>query len=326
MSRPIVVVNRNARNLREEGPLLDALRDARSADVLLRETRSFDDLAEVCGDIAARDVLAVVLAGGDGTAMAGLSALRRAFAGRPLPEIAIVPGGTVCTIGRNFGIRGNRASYTQKLLRALVRGTSRRVAVRPLLLREGTHDGLDRPGDPQTERMGFIFGFGLVSAFFEAYYADRSDRSALGLAAAARIVAEVFGGSFVGGRLARRVLDAQPAELVVDGHAIPHDGYSLFVASVVRDLGLHMHLTYRAGERIDRFHAVGSALGPAALGPQMPLVLAGKKLRGAGVDVLASRVDVRFVGERRGYVLDGELFLADRVSVTCGEDVTLRFV
>jgi hypothetical protein len=36
-------------------------------------------------------------------------------------------------------------------------------------------------------------------------------------------------------------------------------------------------------EPADRFHAVGSALGPAALGPQMPLVLAGKPLRGDGM-------------------------------------------
>ena len=62
--------------------------------------------------------------------------------------------------------------------------------------------------------------------------------------------------------------------------------WSLVLASVVRDVGLHMWVTPHAGEALDAFHAVASPLGPRALGPQMPLVLAGKKLRGRGhVDV-----------------------------------------
>jgi diacylglycerol kinase (ATP) len=320
LSRPVVVVvNRNALHLREEGPLLDALREARSPDVLVRETRSLDELSDVFRSVADRDTRTVVLAGGDGTLMAGLSEMRRAFDTRPFPTVAVVPGGTVCTIGRNLGIRGNRASYTRMLLRALTRGTAKHVSLRPLQVRDYvTVEGRE----VETTRVGFIFGFGLVSSFFDAYYGGAA-REALGLGAAARIVAEVFAGSFVGGKLARRVLTPQPAELHVDGKLVPHDGYSLFVASVVRDLGLHMHLTYRAGERADRFHAVGSALGPAALGPQMPLVLAGKPLRGGGVDALSSHLSVRFPGDRRGYVLDGELFQADRIDVSLAREHVL---
>ena len=312
MSRPVVVVaNRNALHLRAPGPMLEALRGARAHGAILRETWSLEALAEVADFAADRDARTVVLAGGDGTLMAGLTELRRAFAGRAMPSLAIVPGGTVCTVGRNFGVRG-RLPYTKRVLSAVLRGTSGRAVVRPLVVRE--HEG--------KTRAGFIFGLGLVSSFFDAYY-DGRPREALGLGHAARIVSRVFAGSFVGGELARRVLTPQPARITLDGAEVPHDGYSLFVASVVRDLGLHMHLTYRAGERLDRFHAVGSALGPSALGPQMPRVLAGRALMGPGVDALASTVSVDFTGDRRGYVLDGELFEATRVEVSLGDEVAM---
>lgn len=312
MSRPVVVVaNRNALHLRAPGPMLEALRGARSEGAILRETWSLDALAEVADFAADRDARTVVLAGGDGTLMAGLTELRRAFTGRPMPGLAIVPGGTVCTVGRNFGVSG-RLPYTKRVLSAVTRGTSRRSVVRPLVVRD----------DQGRARSGFIFGLGLVSSFFDAYY-DGRPGEALGLGHAARIVSRVFAGSFVGGALARRVLTPQPARIAVDGAEASHEGYSLFVASVVRDLGLHMHLTYRAGERLDRFHAVGSALGPSALGPQMPRVLAGRGLRGPGIDTLASSVSVGFTGERRGYVLDGELFEASRVDVSLGDEVAI---
>ena len=310
--RIVVVVNRNAKKLRAEGGLVDTLRGLRSSAVVLRETRSLLELRDVCTSLREDDT--VVLAGGDGTLMAGLTALSYARDGS-FPNVAIVPGGTVCTVGKAYGVRGNAIVYAKRLLAALERGTTKRHVVRPLRVTEANGEA----------RVGFIFGFGLVASFFDAYYTGRS-REALGLGAAARIVAEVFAGSFVGGALAGRVLSPQPAHLEVDGAAVPHEGYSLFVASVVRDLGLHMHLTYRAEERIDRFHAVGSALGPRELGPQMPRVLAGKPLVGAGIDALASRIALNFPSDRRAYVLDGELLSAPSVEVGLAEELTLLTV
>ena len=68
---------------------------------------------------------------------------------------------------------------------------------------------------------------------------------------------------------------------------------------------------------------MATPLGPSRLGPQLPLVLAGRPLLGAGnVDTLARSVELRFGGgEDDGdgaYVLDGELLRAERVVVTAG--------
>ncbi len=292
--------------------MLQVLRGDRGLRV--HETGSLDELASVARKIASSGTDAVVLAGGDGSAMAGLTALATAFGGEP-PPLALAPGGTVCTIARNFGLGGDRVDYTRALLASVRDGTARRTTSTTLEVRE----------EGGASRLGFIFGTGLVSSFFEAYYAAGPGES-LGLGAAAGLVARIFAQSFVGGPLARRVLTPQPALATVDGVAAPHEGYSLLVASVVRDLGLHMWVTYRARERPRRFHVVGSALGPGQLGPQMPRVLVGRPLVGPGIDALASSLAVRFTGDRTGYVLDGELLGASGVSVSLGPEITLLSV
>jgi len=201
-----------------------------------------------------------------------------------------------------------------------VKGKSRRVVRRPTLHVRST-SSIPQVGEPTAtlaalefeERIGFIFGAGLVTRFFELYEAA----GAAGNAAAARIVARVFAGSFVGSRFARSVLDPSPCEIQIDGARAPFDRVSLLCASVVRDLGLHMHLLYRAAEEEERFHVVATPLGPRALGPQLPLVLAGRPLLGERVDALTKHLTLRFP-TRGTYILDGDLFRADTVDVTAG--------
>lgn len=297
-----LVVNRQARYLRTEGAYLAALRQA-GKRFELHETRSLSDLDAVAAAIASRGADAVVLAGGDGAYMAGTTALRKVF-GDDLPPIALAPGGTVSTVARNWGFSGPMRAYATRLLSGIESGALT-PAMRPSLrVRD------DRGGD----RIAFIWGAGLVARFFEAYYGQPH----AGYVGAARIVARIFVGSPFGGALAKRVLTPVPCTLTVDGVTQPASGYSLVVASVVRDLGLHMHVLYRAGEDPSRVHLVASPLGAPLLGPQMPLVLAGKRLRGAGhVDALADSFALRFADDD-AYVLDGEVFTAREITVTAG--------
>jgi diacylglycerol kinase family enzyme len=275
-------------------------RSARGAQVY--ETRSLEELSGAVEDIRARGTDVVVLAGGDGSYSAGVTALLGSFGEGEMPAVALAPGGTVSTVARNWGMRGSRVGYARRILEAVKSGNAR-TSERPTLRVRG-----------RIERSGFIFGAGLVASFFREYYASAHR----GTAAAARIVAPIFAGSFVGGALAKRVLEPVPCALSIDGELQPAPGYSLIAASVVRDLGLHMWVTYRAGEAPDRFHAVASSLSTSALGPQMPRVLMGKRLRGEHhVDALVRELAIDF--ESNGaYVLDGDLLESDRVVVTAG--------
>jgi len=321
----VTIVNRRARELAGGSAgsraLLDVLR-ARRPGVRVLETHSMPDL-EAAADAIARAVPdAVVLAGGDGSYMAGVTALVRSFAaaGRgedELPAIALAPGGTVSTVARNWGFRGggllergthSAVRYTSRLLGAV--GSQRAtLTCRPTL----------RCSDDHETGIGFIVGAGLVSRFFEVY----DEEGARGYRGAASIVARIFAGSFTKGALAERVLTPVLCEIHVDGERAPFDRTSLVCASVVRDLGIGMRLLYRAAEENDRFHVIATPLGPSRLGPQLPLVLAGQPLLGRrNVDALARSLSLQFrTGEHDGdgaYVLDGELFRADHVRVTAG--------
>lgn len=325
-ARIVTIVNRQARDLAGESSasraLLEVLR-ARRAGVRVIETRCTADLTAAADEIARAIPDTVVLAGGDGSYMAGVTALTQAFtrAGREeneLPSLALAPGGTVSTVARNWGFHGGglltrgtreRASYTSQLLEA---ASSRRArcTLRPTL----------RCTDDHTSRVGFIVGAGLVARFFEVY----EEQGARGYRGATSIVARVFAGSLVQGRLAARVLTPVPCELEVDGVRAAFDHTSLVCASVVRDLGLGMRLLYRSGEEMERFHVVATPLGPARLGPQMPLVLTGRPLLGArNVDALARTLDLDFGEGGDAYVLDGELFRTRRVRVTAGPVVRI---
>jgi diacylglycerol kinase family enzyme len=271
---------------------------------VVHETRSLSELDAVAQTVAARGTDAVILAGGDGSYMAGTTALFRVF-GAAMPRIGFAPGGTVGTIAKNWGMRGSRAGYLARIVRAAAEERAR-LTRRPTLCIRDTSGG---------ERIGFIFGAGLVANFFDAYYASEK----LGYGTASTIVARVFAGSFYGGELSSRILAPTPASLVVDGNEAVPRAFGLVAASVVRNLGLHMIVLHRAAEQSDRFHVVASPLAGRELGPQLPRVLLGKRLRGAGhVDTLATEAELAFTGKRCAYVLDGEVFRAKRVRISAG--------
>lgn len=289
------------------------------------ETSSIGDLTRAAAEIAHEPPSMIVIAGGDGSYMAGVTAVAQAWAeaGRSddtLPAFALAPGGTVSTIARNWGFHGDRTRYTSRLLDAVTNGHSRTMPRPTLRVRETAAE------PHQVERIGFIVGAGLVSSFFEVYERE----GAGGYAGAASIVARVFAGSFAGGRLAKKVLTPVSCSLEIDGEPTTLDRTSLFCASVVPDMGLGMKVVHRAAEEEERFHVVATPLGPSLLGPQLPMVWAGRPLLSFGptrnVDTLARHVVLRFDSDRAAYVLDGELLHAREIRVTAGPVIRVAVV
>lgn len=317
-----VVLNRTAQRLGRRGEP-SAVRDAilaaaRRGGARIHETRDLGELARVARTIASRGADAVVLAGGDGSVMRGLSALAQAFGGATLPPIGFAPGGTMCTIARNHGMRGKAHAWAERVVRAACDGNASVRRVPTLRVHDDAADVADVT--PAGNRLGFIFGSGLVARFFEVY--DSAPRQ--GLVTAASLAARIFAGSFTGSAFSRRILEPAPCELTVDGSTQAARTWSLVLASVVRDVGLHFLVPYRAGEQVERFHAVASGLSSRALGRQLPRVLAGRPLKGEPrVDALARSLHVTFGSESGAYILDGDLFRARGVTVEVGPAIAL---
>jgi diacylglycerol kinase family enzyme len=298
-----VVINTRAARFARAPRLLDLMSHVADG-CTIHPTSSLDALDSACASIAEQTPPLVVLCGGDGTAMAGTTSLIEAFGDRPLPPIAFASGGNSCTIARNWGrLHNDPRRHLTELLSHARRGALR--IVRRPTLRVRADDGT---------RTGFIFGTGLVASFFKAFY----ERGGGGYAEAARMIARIVTGSFVGGSLARRVLSPMPCTLRIDGRLHPSDAFTLIVSSVVRNLGLGLHVTHRAAEDPSRPHLVASSLGIVDCGLQYGRVLRGRPLlHPRTVDQVVSRFEVDFPCTG-SYVLDGDLLFARRVVVEAG--------
>jgi len=309
-SRVEVIVNCNAQRLGAASPLRRALVSAFvQVGATVHTTTSLGELGETAREIAKRGTDVVVLVGGDGSHMCGVSALAQAHVGQALPRIALFPAGTVGTVARSTGAYAAR-KLPAVYARALKGGSARTLAQPTLRVQD------DRGGD----HVAFMFGAGLVARFFEVYNA--SPRR--GRVRAAQITARLFFGSICGSPFARHVLARERGWLSVDGLAHSAPAWSLVLASVVPDVGLHVRVAYRAREAPPRFHVVASGQSPGALGRQLPRVLAGMPLRGEPtVDALALRVEFAFDGDDGAYILDGDVLRASRVRVSPGPGLTL---
>jgi diacylglycerol kinase (ATP) len=310
-----VIVNTAAHLYRTKPWLIDQIRHVSGTVAEVHATAHLLDLEQRCTSLSVQGADLIVLSGGDGSHMAGLTAIARAFGEDRIPRLVMLPGGTAATVAHNWGTAGDpvvlleRILHSRTRLRAVRRPTLRvkEFAAEQAILTPGEHRA-------RSERLGFMFGTGLVAKFFSVYYAE----GGRGYAGAAKIVARIFAESFVGGQYARNVLDPLPCTLSVDGRRLAPDAWSLICAAVVRDLGIHMLVTYRAAEDPERPHLVASPLPSRKLGPRAPRVLLGKPIGGEGhFDDLVRELSVQFAAEGP-YVLDGDMFHAGKVVVSAG--------
>ncbi|NUP06471.1 MAG: hypothetical protein HOW73_10470 [Polyangiaceae bacterium] len=320
-----IVANLTARGLAQKPSRVMRLHETARGRAVVHETSDVASVPSVIENVVSAGVDLLILAGGDGTFMSGVSAVHAAVGSGKWPRVGLLPLGTVGTIARNFGERGEPMALLDRWLSApdvvyaLPRSTLRVTAE----LDDGARE----------ERIGFIVGTGLVARFFEVY----EEGGAGGIPLAGKIVARVFAESFTSGPLAKRILTPMPCELWVDGARMPSTGLSLLCASVVRDLGLGMKVCYRAGEEPDRLHLVASSLPPQRLGPRAPYVIMGRSIGGPGhVDRLVRSFEVRFprpiafstaeaarTPASGPYVLDGDMFRARSITVTAGPIVPI---
>jgi hypothetical protein len=306
--RPVFIVNRRAGRFRRDGGLLARLEETVRGKGVVLPTNGLEDLV-----LAAERAVhgsTVVLCGGDGTYLAGVTALVRAAKGAPLPPIVLARGGTVSIVARNWGGRRGRDPIA----------LARRVCDRPESLRVTSRPTLAVTDDGGTTRIGFTFGTGLVARFFDVYEREGASGNRLALGIALR----TFRDCFTGGPLAERVLSPLSCRLSANDRPLGADAWSLVVASVLRDVGLHIYVTYRGGEDFSRPHLVASPLAPRALGPQLTRVMLGKALKGEGnFDDLVDSFTVEFPSSDGPYVLDGDMFRAHRVTVRAGPVISI---
>lgn len=294
-----VVVNSRARAVKKDPALPGALRQQLGDRGTLFVTASTDELPSLAARLIADGVDTVALVGGDGSS-AMLTALDTATpAGRRLPRIALLRGGTVNTIASNFGLRGSPRALLARLLATPDRATLP-VAPTETIRVNG--------------QLGFLFGAAMGGRFIEVYNEANPTNALQAVAMSARTAASIF----VWGKLARRLFAETPLRLDVDGVRTSITRPRLLVASTVPDMGVGFRVAWQAGTRPGHFHLVASELSTLSFGMQIPRVLRALPLNGGPhLDKLATRATIVFASPEP-YTLDGELYRTERVELVAG--------
>jgi diacylglycerol kinase (ATP) len=241
--------------------------------------------------------------GGDGTIHHTLTALVHGYAGRDLPRLVVLRGGTMNTLARGLGIRGRQAKAPTLLadvVRDLERGAPPRVTNR-FAVKVG-------------ERYGLIFGNGVMYEFAKHYYAGGTPQPWT----AARLLARVVGSALVGGHLARHLVRSFAARLVVDGKASRASFLTIAVGSVP-EAGYGFALLPHAVDGLDGLAMTAIHASPRALVAEMPKMLLRQPLRPDRCTLATAR-SVRIEADAPvGYTLDGDCYLDEsHVEITTG--------
>ncbi|TCP36667.1 diacylglycerol kinase family protein [Sphingomonas sp. BK235] len=276
-------------------------------EVMTRAPTSQRALAEALVELAAARIELLVVDGGDGTVRDVLTAAPAAF-GSAMPTVAVIPSGKTNALAIDLGVP---ATWTATDARAAF--AAGRVETRTPV--EITRE------DGVTLR-GFLFGAGGFVRATELAQRTHAIGAfggiAVGLSVAGAIAQTVFGGRDNPWRAGEPMKMAN----LRDGTARTQDLYLLLGSTLRRlPLGLRPLGANRAGLNLLAVEAPPRLLPLAA-----PAILAGREggwLERAGYhhchDVPAFQLDLR-----GGFILDGEAFAAESITVRTGAPI--RFV
>jgi diacylglycerol kinase family enzyme len=235
----------------------------------------------------------IAIHGGDGTLHRTLSALITAYGERPLPPVAILPGGTMNVVAASLGIRVK----PEDLLAELAAGA--RVGKVPTTI----HRRCLRVGSD----CGFIFGSGLLTNFLEEYYA----RGRYGTRRALWVLCHLMISLLTRGRYARRVFRRFTGRVQIDGSLLPQTDLTAIGAGTVSEIGFRFKLHHRADDDPDRMG--GLAIHGSALSLLLD-VLAVRLGRGPSpkraTSFVANRLFIEPENQEMTYTLDGDLYVS----------------
>jgi diacylglycerol kinase family enzyme len=269
-------------------------------------TKTLDDLYRAAEEFKQADIDILGINGGDGTIHVTLTAFAQVYGDSPLPRVAILPGGTLNTIAAGIGLRGKPGDVLYEVIERYHQGEELRCVERNLL----------RVGD----KVGFIFGNGLVANFLEAYYATGKPSPATG----AKLVAHAVLGAIFRTALAKRLFKRWVGQVSVDGEGWARHDFSTITGATVTEIGIGFKPFYRTLERPDHFAILGIHCSPVSLALELGRIHRGQAIRRDKVISQVARTVTLASEEPFSYTIDGDLYSGAReLTLSAGPRVKL---
>ncbi len=274
----------------------------------LEVTKSLEDLSRVAREFKEKGINVLAINGGDGTVSRTLTAFLHEYGDKPLPQIALLRGGTINVLATNLGIKGSPEEVLYRLIEAHAAGGALHTKKMTTIRVE--------------DNFGFLFGNGVAASFLKEYYRNKT-----GPLGAFFWVLGVWGSRFLGGELHYRVVKDIPLSIAADGEPpISHTTCAIFAATVPK-----MPLSYPLFEALPanpgKFQVVSFTFSAKDAIWKLPIVMLKRKEgSGTGKMTLCAR-SLRIESEAPfDYTLDGELFVSRSHSLLVATGPELEFV
>jgi diacylglycerol kinase (ATP) len=252
-------------------------------------TRSLDDLHRVAEAFKAAGIDILGINGGDGTIHVTLTAFLKVYGDAPFPKVAILGGGTLNTIARSLGIRGDTQDLLFRTIDKYHLGEEFKVIERPIL----------QIGD----KFGFIFGNGLIYNFLDAYYKTGKPSPTTAI----KLLFRACGSLLFRTKFIKHLFRRFRGRVTVDGEVWAREDFTTIGASSIREIGVGFSPFYRCDEREGHFQLLGIHTTPIGIVRELLPIYRGKPMRRDKVIDAVARDVLIEPEEEFGYTIDGDL-------------------
>jgi diacylglycerol kinase (ATP) len=317
-ARPLrvgVLSNRLSTRNRRSMARIDRLL-ARHADVPHAAIEDWACLPDAMDRLAAADLDAIAVNGGDGTVVGMLTELRRR-APVSVPAVAVLASGNTNLIAGDVGIPGAPDRALSRLLAAAGSPGALTLAERRLIR-------VEQPGEPA--RYGFFLG---ALAILRAILLTRRILHPLGVNHGLANVCGLGLGALrvlVGRNTEEWLLTPVPVELAFNDEPSASDDYSVLMATSLDRLPLGTRPFWGTGPGTIRTTMVRGP-GDRPLRSLLPLLRGRPSLRMARSGYVSRNADRLIIGFEGRFALDGEIYPVERERpITLSDGGPVRFL
>ncbi len=259
----------------------------------LEATKSLDDITRVAENFKKNGVEILAINGGDGTISHTLTAFKKVYQNDPLPQIALLRGGTMNVLASSLGIKGS----PEKILYRLVEYYSR----------SNLPESKDQLSIRVNGQTGFLFATGIAPNVLKEYYKNKS-----GDLKAIFLVAKLWFSGLLRLSYYNQIISSHEDNINLGKNTYKKlDNLSVFCSTVEKlPLGFRFFKSLRHNTH-SKFEAVIINCSPEKLLWKIPRVVF-SKLSGLEVGKFC-HLTPNLTLQRPGaisYTLDGELFTA----------------
>ena len=281
-------------------------------------TKSLQELNTVAEFFKKQKISILAINGGDGTISQTLTIFSKVYQDKPLPQIALLRGGTMNVLANNLKIKGSPENLLYRLIEKHSTGEFECVQKRCLVV---------------DDQIGFLFANGTPANFLEKFYQNKS--SALG---AAWLVARVVMWRFINHKMYKKIVSYTPCSIYqglgADRVSSQIETISVLISTLPR-MPMGPMLFPKMGDKSEKNHAYNKAqlvaycVDPIKASYKVPIdafIFPAKQS-----SIKFSLVDKEFIIESQtpvNYTLDGELYYPknSKVHIEVGKKINFIII